>query len=86
VIWNDTEPGLSGHIASAAGVQHVGVTRAAADLLRTVDAGGVPAFVTRNLVEIAQVNGFKVPDHWTPNQIIEAIRRKVATSFVVDLI
>lgn len=56
-------------------VQYVGVTETASDLLRSVDAGGVPAFVSSNLREIAQDNGLLVTDDWTPNQIIDALRK-----------
>lgn len=62
---------------SKEGMQYSGVTPAAGDLLGVVDAGGVPAFVTVRLIEIAQDNGVDVSDHLTPNEIIEAIRSKV---------
>lgn len=55
---------------------YTGVTPAAAELLQAVDAGGLPAFVTNNLLEIARENGLVVPDHWTPNEIVEALREK----------
>jgi len=54
------------------------VTSAANALLHSVDAGGIPAFVTSNLKQIALDNGIEINDHWTPNQIIEAIRAKAA--------
>ena len=56
-------------------VQSVGVTETASDLLRSVDAGGVPAFVSSSLREIARDNGLEVADDWTPNQIIDALRK-----------
>lgn len=62
---------------ASAGAPYPGVTEAAAELLRAVDAGGVPAFVTSNLKQIARDNGVDAPDGWTPNQIIEAIRSRV---------
>lgn len=61
---------------SSCGVHYTGVTPAAGELLRAVDAGGVPAFVTGNLKQIAEDNGIAVGNQWTPNEIIEAIRTK----------
>ena len=55
-------------------VHYTGVTQAASALLQSIDSGGVPAFITANLLEIAVQNGIEVPDHWTPNEIIAAIR------------
>jgi hypothetical protein len=54
-----------------------GITPAAGGLLRSVDAGGVPAFVTGNLRQIASDNGIEVGPGWTPNEIVDAIRAKV---------
>lgn len=45
-------------------------------LLASVDAGGVPAFMTENLRRIAEANGLKVGAGDTPNAVIEALRRK----------
>jgi len=56
------------------GIQYTGVTPAAGELLRSVDAGGVPAFATKSLLEIAKNNGIEVDSRWTPNEIVEAIR------------
>jgi hypothetical protein len=53
-----------------------GITRAAGDLLRAVDAGGVPAFVTSNLRQVASDNGIETGPGWTPNDIVDAIRAK----------
>jgi hypothetical protein len=58
------------------GIRYTGVTPAACDLLRAVDAGGVPAFVTKSLVQIARNNGVEVDARWTPNEIVGAIREK----------
>ena len=58
------------------GAQYLGITPAAGDLLRVVDAGGVPAFVTSNLKQIALDTGVEVTDDCTPNEIVEAIRSK----------
>jgi hypothetical protein len=54
------------------------LTREAGDLLRSVDAGGIPAFVTANLLRIARDNGVAPPPHWTPNEIVAALRGKAA--------
>lgn len=56
--------------------QYPGVTPAAAALLRAVDAGGVPAFVTGSLRQIASDNGVMVSEQSTPNEIVEALRSK----------
>jgi hypothetical protein len=64
----------------APGIQYPGLTGAAGDLLRAVDAGGVPAFVTGNLKQIARDNGVEAADDWTPNEIVEAIRSKARDS------
>lgn len=58
------------------GIRYTGVTPAACELLRVVDAGGVPAFVTKNLVQIARNNGIAVDTGWTPNEIVGAIRAR----------
>lgn len=62
------------------GVQYIGVTSAACELLRAVDASGVPTFVTNNLKQIAKENGIDITIQWTPNEIVEAIRKKASTS------
>lgn len=54
-----------------------GLTQSAIDLLRSVDAGGVPAFVTANLLQIAADNGVEVTSQQTPNEIVELIRAKL---------
>ena len=65
---------------TAPGIEYFGVTPAAGELLRAVDAGGVPAFVTGKLKQIAMENGVEAADGWTPNQIIEAIRSRARVS------
>ena len=67
-------PDHSPHITP--GIQYTGVTPAAGELLRAVDAGGVPAFVTSQLKLIAAENGIEVASHSTPNEIVQAIRQK----------
>lgn len=59
---------------------YTGVTPAASELLQSVDSGGVPAFVTSRLIEIACENGIEADADWTPNEIIEAIREKAVPS------
>ncbi len=66
----------SGHQVSAEGIKYTGINEAGCDLLRSVDAGGIPAFVSSNLIEIAYDNGIDVSDDWTPNEIVDAIRAK----------
>jgi hypothetical protein len=74
------EPGLLGPLAPASGgIQYSGVTAEACELLRAVDAGGVPAFVTSHLKQIAADNGLEVGNQSTPNEIIDAIRGKART-------
>jgi hypothetical protein len=58
-------------------VPYKGITTAASALLRDIDAGGVPAFVTSNLKQIAKENGIDAGNAWTPNEIIAAIRAKI---------
>jgi len=53
-----------------------GLTPAAREVLRAVDAGGVPAFVTNNLKQVARDNGIEVTPQWTPNEIVDALRHK----------
>ena len=67
---NDVPPLL----AAASPPAYPGITVAAAELLRAVDAGGVPAFVTENLKRIAAENGIAVDDATAPNTVIEALR------------
>ena len=74
---NDNELHASegaGARATTPGIQYPGVTQAAGDLLRAVDAGGIPAFVTGKLKQIALDNGIEVAEGWTPNEVVEALR------------
>lgn len=50
------------------------LTPAAFLLLDAVDHGGVPAFMTSNLKQIASDNGIAVIDGMTPNEVINALR------------
>jgi hypothetical protein len=74
----------AGRLAPASGVHYSGVTESACELLRAVDSGGVPAFVTGNLKQIAQDNGVELSGEWTPNEIVDAIRSKARASAAGD--
>ena len=53
------------------------LTPEAEDLLSKADSGGVPAFMTANLIRIAEENGLSVSPNMTPNQLIAELRRMV---------
>jgi len=55
---------------------YTGVTKAASELLQAVDLGGVPAFISSNLTEIANENGIDIPESWTPNEVVAMLRDK----------
>jgi predicted RNase H-like nuclease (RuvC/YqgF family) len=46
----------------------------ALQLLRSVEQGGVPAFVSERLQKIAEQHGIEVTSETTPNEIVEALR------------
>lgn len=69
------------HTKEHAAPAYIGITQAASELLQSIDAGGVPAFVTSSLIEIANENKITVSDHWTPNEIVAAIRVKAVPVF-----
>lgn len=71
-------PAQTGPIPIPAAAPVGAVTAAAYALLQSVDSGGIPAFVTSHLKQIALDNGIPLTDQWTPNQIVEAIRRKAS--------
>ena len=54
------------------------LTAEAQDLLSKVDAGGVPAMITRNLQRIAEENGVKIEDSDTPADVIAKLRNRAA--------
>lgn len=54
----------------------------AVDLLQTVDAGGVPAFITNKLRQTAEANGVEVSDSMTPNDVIASLRQQVESAFL----
>jgi hypothetical protein len=64
-----------GSAQAPAAPAYVGVSAAASSLLQSVDAGGVPAFITAQLKSIAEDNGIAVGAGSTPNEIIAALRR-----------
>ena len=55
--------------------RYVGVTLEASALLNSIDCGGIPAFITQNLLKIARDNGIEVGQETTPNDIIAALRQ-----------
>lgn len=55
------------------------LTKEADSLLKTVDEGGVPSFMTSNLKRIARRNGIKIETNTTPNDVIEALKAKRKT-------
>ena len=61
--------------SKAAGVRPR-LTAEAEDLLETAERGGVPMFTSANLARIAQENGVDVSPDMTPNDIIDALRRR----------
>ncbi len=54
------------------------ITAAAHALLDSVDAGGVPAFMTSPLKQIALDNGVALSPATTPNDIIAALRARLS--------
>jgi len=48
----------------------------AEDVLATADRGGVPMFTSANLARIALENGVDVSPEMTPNDIMDALRRR----------
>jgi len=74
--YGDEEPGLAAAVPLPDALEKHALTLAARDLLASVDAGGVPAFVSNNLRQIAQDNGIEITPQWTPNDIIDALRAK----------
>jgi len=57
-----------------------GITKDAQDLLRKVDEGGVPGFITNNLRRIASDNGITIEGADTPNSVISKIRAKATAA------
>ena len=61
--------------SKAAGVRSP-LTAEAEDVLATADRGGVPMFTSANLARIALENGVEVSPEMTPNDIMDALRRR----------
>ncbi len=61
--------------SKAAGVRSP-LTAEAEDVLATADRGGVPMFTSANLARIALENGVDVSSEMTPNDIMDALRRR----------
>ena len=61
--------------SKAAGVRSP-LTAEAEDVLATADRGGVPMFTSANLARIALENGVGVSPEMTPNDIMDALRRR----------
>jgi hypothetical protein len=78
------ETGADQTESDVVGILYHGITPLASELLHSVDTGGVPAFVTSSLKQIALENGIVITDQSTPNQIIEAIRSKIQTKAEPD--
>jgi len=61
--------------SKAAGVRSP-LTAEAEDVLATADRGGVTMFTSANLARIALENGVDVSPEMTPNDIMDALRRR----------
>lgn len=60
------------------------LTPEADSLLASVDAGGVPAMMTKNLRKIAADNGIKITRKDTPNSVIDKLRAKAQEPSIVQ--
>jgi len=62
--------------ASTAGAAQAapGLTQEAQEFLAKVDAGGMPAMITKNLERIAGENGVKITGSMTPQDVVDALR------------
>lgn len=71
-------PAAAAHLPEAAAppVRSSAITPAAHALLDAIDAGGVPAFMTTALRQIANDNGIEVSAQTTPNHIVDVLRAK----------
>jgi len=61
------------------------LTQDAQDLIRSVEAGGVPAMMTNNLRRIAKENGIELTPQTTPNDIIAALQTKLTEAKPLDI-
>ena len=71
----ERRPSVNPEEASA--VRRGTVTPEAVDLLASIDAGGVPSIITRNLERVLNENGITVTDSDTPNTAINRLRQKL---------
>jgi hypothetical protein len=67
----------------AAAIENV-LSEEAIDLLKSVDEGGVPSFMTSNLAKIAKEHNIKVDASTTPNNIIDQLRAKATESKTIN--
>jgi hypothetical protein len=76
----DQPPGVRQSSRSPAGpcdeVFRAALTPEAQALVDKAAHGGVPLYTTANLARIAEENGVAVSAEMTPNQIIDALRRR----------
>ena len=78
----ERKPSVNPEEASA--VRRGTVTPEAVDLLEKVDAGGVPAQITRNFERIANENGITITGSDTPNTVINKLRQKLNQPPVIE--
>ncbi|MGE5466020.1 MAG: hypothetical protein ACM3Y9_01220 [Ignavibacteria bacterium] len=76
----EAPPPASEPSSAPAPARYPGLSAEASQLLESVDAGGVPAFVTQSLLKIARDNGIDVARDTTPNDIVAALRRLAEAS------
>jgi hypothetical protein len=65
--------------------QPTALTQDAQDLIRSVEAGGVPAMMTNNLRRIAKENGVGLTPQTTPNDIVAALQTKLTEAKPLDI-
>jgi alpha-D-ribose 1-methylphosphonate 5-triphosphate synthase subunit PhnH len=68
-----------GNNTNSAPNNYAALTPAAQALLRSVDDGGVPTFMTTALRQIATENHIEVHTNTTPNDIVSALRARCAS-------
>ena len=68
----------------ASAVRRETLTPDAVNLLEKVDAGGVPAQITRNFERIANENGITITGSDTPNTVINKLRQKLNQPPVIE--
>jgi len=81
-------PGITTNVEPTDGreaQQPTTLTQGAQDLIRSVEAGGVPAMMTNNLRRIAKENGIELTPQTTPNDIIAALQTKLTEAKPLDI-